>query len=147
MKNTKYPIYIFGNQFLKKVLPEIKDTKRTIDIIVFVWTFQLNDLNDPITILIKELQEALGRGVRVRILVNSESMGQVLNKCGFRVRVLYTSKLMHPKVMILDNNKAIVGSHNYSMSAFTQNLEVSVISTLDGENNELSTFFTHLWGV
>jgi len=143
----EYPILIFGNQFIKKVLPEISRAKKSIDILVFFWTFQLHDLNDPVTLLVKELQDALGRGVKVRVLVNNDSVGAILENCGFEVRHCYTSKLMHPKVMLLDCETAVIGSHNYTMSGFTMNMEVSCIVKLNGQNNELSTFFNNLWGV
>jgi phosphatidylserine/phosphatidylglycerophosphate/cardiolipin synthase-like enzyme len=142
-----YPTLIFGNQFIKKVLPEIKLCKKNIDILVFFWSFSLHDMSDPVSLLVKELQDALGRGVRVRVLVNNHKVGAMLEQCGFDTRHCYTSKLMHPKVMILDDKKAVIGSHNYTMSGFTLNMEVSAIIDLNGADNELSTFFTHLWGV
>lgn len=142
-----YPKLVIGNKFIKMVCPEIMLAKKNIDIIVFFWTLNLTDLNDPVTILIKELQNALGRGVRVRVLVNNDGVGAKLEQCGFDIRHCYTSKLMHPKAMIIDNEIAVIGSHNYTMSGLTVNMEISVISKLNGQDNELSTFFNHLWGV
>lgn len=141
------PKFIIGDRFVKTVCPLIKDSKKIIDIIVFYWTLSLNDLNDPVTIIIKELQEALGRGVVVRILVNNYKIGDKLSACGFRVRHCYTSKLMHPKVMILDKQTAIVGSHNYTMSGMSLNMEVSVIVKMKSVENDLCTFFNNLWGI
>lgn len=142
-----YPKLICGADFLKKVIPEIKKAQSSIDIIVFYWTFQLSDLNDPVTRLIHELQEAMSRGVRVRVLVNGDTIGHHLSLCGFDVRHCYTSKLMHPKAMLIDKKTAVVGSHNYTMSGFTLNMEISVIFQFPDEDNDLSTFFKNLWGV
>lgn len=142
-----FPIFVLGDKFLKKVCPFIDGAVSSIDIIVFYWTFNLSDLNDPVSILLKTLQDATSRGVRVRVLVNNERVGATLDKLGFDVRMLYTSKLMHPKVMIIDNLVCIVGSHNYTMSALSQNWEVSVINKLDGQNNDLVAFFSRLWGI
>lgn len=142
-----YPKLIFGNQFVKKVCPEIRDAKNSIDIIVFFWTMNLTDLNDPVTLLIRELQDALNRGVKIRILGNNDSVLLKLEQCGFETKHCYTSKLMHPKCMLIDNETAVIGSHNYTMSGLTFNMEISTIIKLNGQNNELSTFFNHLWGV
>lgn len=138
---------IIGDKFLRKVIPHINSARESIDIIVFYWTFSIGDLEDPVTRLILALQEAVKRGVTVRILCNSFATGDRLTSCGFRVRHLYTSKLMHPKVMILDNEKAVIGSHNYTTSGFTQNMEVSVIVPLKDDKNVLTTFFNNLWGI
>lgn len=137
---------ILGNKFLKKVLPLIENAKKRIDIVVFFWSFSMNDLNDPATRLVKALQDAVGRGVEVRVLVNSDAVGVRLLQCGFRVRNIYSSRLMHPKVMIIDNQMAVIGSHNYTSAGLSQNLEVSCIIELTEKDNELVEFFNHLWG-
>ncbi len=146
-KQIMYPKLVCGADFLKKVLPEIRLAKSSIDIIVFYWTFSLADENDPVTRLIKELQDALGRGVKVKILVNNDTIGMWLDKAGFDVRHCYTSKLMHPKAMLIDKKTAVIGSHNYTMSGFTLNMEISVITQFPDVDNDLSTFFKNLWGV
>lgn len=144
---NNYPQIIFGADFVKKVLPHIVSAREKIDIIVFFWSFNINDLNDPVTRLIAGLQDAVGRGVEVRVLVNSFSVGDRLTKCGFRVRHCYTSKLLHPKVMIIDGEKAVLGSHNYTVSGLTLNMEVSAIIPLDPDKNDLVTWFNNLWGI
>lgn len=138
---------IIGNEFLKKVIPRIDSARESIDIVVFFWSFNEHDTTHPVSKLVLALQNALGRGVKVRICVNSENVLAQLYKMGFQCRHIYASKLMHPKVMIIDNEIAVIGSHNYTMSGLTLNLEVSCIVKLNGETNELSTFFSHLWGV
>ena len=47
--------------------------------------------------------------------------------------------------MIIDNEIAILGSHNYTMSAFTINYEVSVIIQDKEVVNRLKTYFENLW--
>lgn len=142
-----YPQIILGNKFLKKVIPQIEQAQKSIDIIVFFWSFSEHDINDPVSRLVLALQKAQARGVKVRVCVNSEAVLAKLSNMGFNVRHIYVSKLMHPKVMIIDNITAIIGSHNYTMSGLSLNLEVSCIVKLDGDNNELLTFFSSLWGV
>lgn len=138
---------IIGNTFLKKVLPLIKNAEKTIEIIVFYWSFDYNDEKDSASKLVKELQNAIGRNVKVKILVNSEAVAERLYKCGFDVRNIYSSRLMHPKVMILDKKIAVIGSHNYTMAGFENNLEVSYIVDLETSENDLQYFFNHLWGI
>lgn len=142
-----YPQIIYGNEFLKKVIPHINASRESIDILVFYWTFSINDLNDPVTRLISALQAAMGRGVVVRVLVNNDRVGDSLVALGFRVRHCYTSKLMHPKVMIIDSMKAVLGSHNYTTSGLTQNMEVSCVIPIERNNSDLQTWFNNLWGI
>jgi phosphatidylserine/phosphatidylglycerophosphate/cardiolipin synthase-like enzyme len=47
--------------------------------------------------------------------------------------------------MLLDNETAILGSHNYTQSAFTMNLELSVVLFRPPEIGRLILFFDNLW--
>ena len=104
-------------------------------------------MHHPVTKLLNSLKAARERGVQVRVLHMHEPTAKVLSDFGFEVKRVYTRKLMHCKMMLIDGRYAIVGSHNYTLSAFTENLEVSIAVDLMNEENELQAFFTNRWGV
>jgi len=47
--------------------------------------------------------------------------------------------------MIIDGKLAILGSHNYTMSAFTKNLELSVVLDDEETLGILGEYFKDLW--
>jgi len=56
-----------------------------------------------------------------------------------------TKGLMHTKLMLIDNEIAILGSHNYTMNAFTINYEVSVIIREKEVIERLKQYFDNIW--
>lgn len=142
-----FPLTIIGSEFVEKVLPLVEEAKHTIDIIVFDWRLPVDAHPNPVAELLFALQKAVTRGVAVRVLVSNEAVGARLKKYGFEVQHLYTPKLMHCKLMLLDKVVAVIGSHNYTISAFTQNLEVSVAVHLKYAENDVALYFRNLWGI
>lgn len=141
------PEVVIGSRFLEKVLPRIAEARDTIDIMVFDWRIEDTPTDSPVQHLVSALHDATTRGVRVRILVNSEKVRIILKRFGFHVRVVYTRKLMHCKFMLIDEVLLITGSHNYTLSAFTLNHELSVIVYLEKPQNDANLYFANLWGV
>ena len=137
---------IFGNQFPLKVIPEIDNAKISIDIIVFDWRWYFDDIGNPVQKFNQALIRASKRGVKIRAVTNMDDVIDVLKKNGIACMKPLTKKLIHPKLMIIDSKILIIGSHNYTQSAFTTNYEVSIM-VLEPENlQELKTFFNNLYG-
>lgn len=140
------PMTIIGPHFVQKVLPLLGQAKNFIDIIVFDWRLPVGTDDNPVADLLAGLSQAKERGVSVRVLVSNIAVGEGLKKYGFEVRNVHAKKLMHCKLMLLDKKVAVIGSHNYTISAFSQNMEASVAVRFADEDNELNRFFTNLWG-
>lgn len=147
MTSVVGPQVIIGKRFLPAVTLLIEDAKQTIDIIIYDWRIRPTQTHYPGTVLLHALQAAATRGVRVRVLTSSATIVQQLRYTGLECKILYTEKLMHAKMMLIDGRKAIVGSHNYTQSAFTSNLEISLAVQLEHADNDLSQYFKNLWGV
>lgn len=138
---------IIGPRFVGIVSPLINEAKHFIEIIVFDWRLPLNGTDNPVANLLLALQKAKERGVVVRVLVSNAAIGEQLQLLGFEVKMVYTRKLMHCKLMLIDRKLAVIGSHNYTLSAFTQNLEASIAVELPSIENDFSRFYSNLWGV
>jgi phosphatidylserine/phosphatidylglycerophosphate/cardiolipin synthase-like enzyme len=85
------------------------------------------------------------RGVKVRVIANNDEIMNVLKQVGCDVKRLLTAKLVHPKMMIIDNKIAVTGSHNYTQSAFQMNYEISMILQGQEEIQRLMEFFNNLF--
>jgi len=137
---------IIGSQFPKVVIPLIDKAKFSIDIVVFDWRWYPQDPGASVQLFNQAIVRASRRGVKVRAIANNDEIVNILNQNGCQAKRLLTSKLVHPKIMIIDEETAITGSHNYTQSAFQMNYEVSMILHGREEIQRLIDFFKNLYG-
>ena len=138
---------LIGPKFVPGVVPLIEGAKRTIDIIIFDWRLYKGQTNHPVMRLTAALCLAVARGVRVRVLGSNGLTRAQLETMGIKTKQLFSNKLVHAKIMCLDGNIAVIGSHNYTQSAFSRNLEVSLVVDLGGAAVHFESYFNNLWGV
>lgn len=136
---------IIGKEFANEVVPLIKSAKKNIDIIVFDWRWYHNQIGSEIQRFNHALIIARRKSVKIRAITNPFGTIAVLSKLGIQTKKPITKGLIHTKLMLIDNNTAIIGSHNYTMNAFTINYEVSVIITEQKAVERLQQYFNNLW--
>ncbi len=136
---------IIGKEFPIKVIPLINEAKKTIDIIVFDWRWYPQDIGNSVQIFNQAIILATRRGVVIRVIANNDEIINILNQNGCKAKKILTKKLVHSKIMIIDGRTAIIGSHNYTQSAFQMNLELSVILDDFEKIADFSNFFTNLY--
>lgn len=134
-----------GSQFPKIVIPLIEEAKSSIDIIVFDWRWYENDSGAICQLFNQAILRASSRGLKIRAMVNCDDVIKILRSAGIDAKKLITSKLVHCKLMIIDETIVITGSHNYTQSAFQTNLELSVILKNCAIQNSFQEFYNHLW--
>jgi len=136
---------IIGSQFPQKVIPLINEAKKSIDIIVFDWRWYPNDPGNAVQLFNQTIVRAVRRGVCVRVITNSQEIVEILKNVGVQAKKLLTKNLVHAKIMIIDENLVVIGSHNYTQHAFQMNYELSVILR-DAENiSDFPNYFNKLW--
>jgi len=139
------PLAILGRKYPDVVIPLINSADSTIDIVVFDWRVYMGDSAGAIQDFNNAIFSAIERGVVVRALVNNDSVRAYLQQRGVVVKNYVSFKLLHTKMMIVDSNKIILGSHNYTQNAFTMNEEVSVYFKLSSKKNDFLDYFNRLW--
>lgn len=136
---------LIGPQYASELIFELEKVKKDISIIMYVWTKYPDDpFCDPsrITSLILDAHR---RGLKVRILTNFSATCDWLCSLGLNARLIAGSRIVHAKMVILDSNKIFVGSHNFSRSAMTSNIEVSTLHTDFSDVDPLLRYFNSLW--
>ncbi len=136
---------IIGNDFHRKVIPLIDGARHTISIIVFDWRWYPDQLGHPVQLFNNSLVRAVKRGVDIKAIVNFSSIEKILRDCGIKVKHPISKNVIHVKLMIIDDETVILGSHNYTQNAFTMNHEVSLILENFEKVGELNNFFQGLW--
>lgn len=141
------PVAIIAQNFPKIVLPLISNAKHSIRVITFDWRWYSPVSGSPVGLFNVELIKAKARGVDVRCLVNNDEVVSNLNSAGCKARKINTKKLLHTKMILIDDCQLIIGSHNLTHNAFCMNEEASVFVTLSNPQNDFSTYFDALYGL
>lgn len=145
MNGQMKPTFIFGSDFNSIVLPLLSNAKEEILLVIFDWRFESLEAKTAIQLFNRAIIDASQRGVIVRAVVNHRGVAQRLLNLGIKAKVLESQRLLHTKMLLIDGKKVIVGSHNYSQSAFTSNYELSVFFDFFENVDELITYFNNLW--
>ncbi len=140
-----YPDIIIGSKYVDKVIPLVQAAKDNIKVIVFDWRVYPYGTTHPVMRLTDSFLEAKNRNVDIKCLVNTSAIVMSLRRLGLNAQTLYSDKLVHAKILIFDDCRAVVGSHNLTQNGLTHNLEVSTIIELNPDENHLVDYFNNLW--
>jgi len=136
---------IIGSEYPKKVIPLIDEAKHTIRMCMFDWRWYKDDFAHPVSLFNSALLRAHRRGVKVRILTNYAEVIDFVTSLGFNAKKWPEKSLLHSKFLIFDDKICVIGSHNITQSAFTSNMETSIILTDDDDVKRFSSYFDTLW--
>lgn len=136
---------IIGKGFPQKVIPFIDGAKKSIKIVVYDWRWYSNDPGNSVQLFNQSIIRAVRRGVKVQAIANNEEVVSVLKENGIIAKKIEAKGLIHAKLMMIDNDIVITGSHNYTHSGFVVNQELSVALTECGNIDDFNDFFDSLW--
>jgi len=136
---------IIGREFPKRAIPLIDHAVNTIDIIVFDWRWYPQDPGASVQLFNQSILRAVRRGVKIKVIANNDQIINVLKSEGCQAKKLITKSLVHCKLMIIDEQIMITGSHNYTENAFQMNLELSVLLDDSWAIRQALAFFNNLF--
>lgn len=147
---SSYPaevVNISGKKYYPAVLKEIKEAKESIYMVMFLVSYNPNVSDSPVADLLNELIKAKKRGVKITVILDrnfdfkirayAESYSlerkniwafQKLKEAGINIFYdeLYT--YTHAKALVIDKEKIIMGSANWSKAAFQKNNEINILA-------------------
>lgn len=141
------PLPIIAGQYPRVVIPLVEQALSSISIIVYDWRFYPTQPSHPVSKFNLALADAVRRGVKVRALVNNRGVLNALVTMGCQAHSLETKRMLHTKLMIFDNQKIVIGSHNLTQNAFTTNEEASCLFVIPKDDNQFVKYFNNLWQV
>ena len=136
---------IIGKEFADKIIPLIEQAKKSIDIIVYDWKWYPDQVGSAIQRFNNAIISAAKKGKQVRVITTSPYIDNILSELNIKTKKWSSRKTLHTKLTVIDNKIAILGSHNYTMNAFTINYEVSVIIQEEATVKRLNQYFNNLW--
>lgn len=126
METKKIDIAI-GRQFPGKVIPLIDNAKKSISVMVYDWRWYPDMIGARVQLFNNAIVRANQRGLDVKAVIWNRGIERILKEAGIKVKWIGQSRLMHVKLIIIDDLISIIGSHNYTKTAFDLNYEASVI--------------------
>jgi len=118
---------VVGRDYPKKVIPLIKAAERSISILVFDWRWYDDQPGSQIQLFNNAIVNSVKRGVCVRATIFKGDTWRVFKNLGINAKKLDSSHVLHVKLIIIDSKIVVLGSHNFTKSAFDLNYEASVI--------------------
>jgi len=131
---------ISDRAYEKAVIDLLDNAKDSITISMFMINPGENDRH-TINRLMKDLKEALERGVAVQIYFNTKEWGDdsllseiyknkafdLLREKGAEIYPVHSRYRLHDKMIIVDSRFVVIGSANWTASALTDNFETTVL--------------------
>lgn len=119
---------IVDGEYAKSAAQFVDDAKSEIRLCAYAWRWYENEPEIDIQKLNVALLRAHMRGVKVRALVDTIATRDMLVALGFNCRSVINTRMLHTKAICVDDRTIIIGSHNMTKRATTDNYEMSIVS-------------------
>ena len=145
-----------ATDYPKVVIPLIQSAGQSMDIMMYEWKWYTHENAGGVEHFNLAVQAAARRGVKVRVLLNIESMGHAITKinsrteqflrlAGCEVKFGQIGVATHAKILIMDGRVLVLGSHNISKGSFSRNQEASIIVYGGEAVRPYSDYFNLIW--
>lgn len=136
---------IVDNEYAEIAADFVRAAHSEIRICAYAWRWYENEPEIDIQKLNVELLRAHGRGVTVRCLVDTEKMVQTFTTLGFNARCVVNTRMLHTKAIGVDTKTLILGSHNMTKRATTDNYEMSLLTQEFHVVAGYNDYFDRMW--
>ncbi len=145
-----------AGDYATQVVPLIGACQQSLDILMYEWKWYTHESAGGVEKFNLAVQAAARRGVKVRVLLNIESMGHAITKintrteqylrlAGVDVKFGNIGVATHAKLLIMDKRVMVLGSHNISKGSFSKNQEASIIVEGGEAIRPYLDYFELLW--
>jgi phosphatidylserine/phosphatidylglycerophosphate/cardiolipin synthase-like enzyme len=135
---------IIGREYPKKVIELVKNSKKYINILIYDWRWYDGEQGSRIQKFNNEIIRASQRGVKITSIVNNDFVCTALQNCGIDIKRVNSHRTMHIKMIIIDDEYLLLGSHNLTKNAFELNHEISSLSDDQNSITKCNNFFQNL---
>lgn len=146
---VKQPVWattlVIDSAYTDVAIQTIRAASIELRLCAYAWRWYENEPEIGIQRLNMELLRAVKRGVVVRCLVDTEILRAQMRARGFDVRAVHRRRMLHTKAICADNERLIIGSHNLTKRANTDNYEMSVLSTEFEVCTQFVEYFDKIW--
>lgn len=136
---------LIGSKYADELLEKINSANDSIYIVMYDWRFYVDNPSHLISLINQALYRAVGRGVDVKAVVNNETIKNNLDTIKVKSKYVNSSRVLHSKVVIIDNKILFIGSHNLTSNAVNNNLESSILVDIPDGDTRIIDYFNNLY--
>lgn len=136
---------VIDDEYAAIVAEYVRTAESEIRICAYDWRWYEMEPELGIQKLNVELFAARHRGVRVRVLVDNAVQVAKLAALGFDARSVMNTRMLHTKALCFDARTIVIGSHNMTKRAITQNYEMSLINQEPQVVLGFIDYFDRMW--
>lgn len=136
---------LIGDKYGKRLVQLFDEAEKTIEIVMFEWRWYRSDPGNPMQMVNAALVRAARRGVIVRVVTSNKDVVEILKGCKILARKGTQRGYLHSKLVIIDNEVLVMGSHNFTGSALNKNIETSMLIPCLASVQNFKDFFNRLW--
>lgn len=136
---------VVNREYLDVARKLVSNTKSELRIFAYAWRDYPHKPESKIQSFNVAIAQAVRRGVVVRAIVDNETIYNSLSARGVQCRYVPGNLSMHAKVLAGDRKDILLGSHNLTMRAFEDNIEVSILCHEFEAVEQFCTYFDKLW--
>lgn len=147
------------DEYAASFVSDVADAKKSVECALFMFKtsgYDMNNLEEPVPLIIGALTDAAARGVEVTIIFEksdkkddlsneyNKKTADYLQKRGVNTLFDKEDKKLHAKLCLIDDRIIYTGSHNFTYSAMKRNSESSarIVSAQDAE--EIKKYFKQI---
>ena len=150
LKKAPYVEVLNDANYTKRVLPLISKANESVLVIMYVAKYDPDDPADPANDILEALVNASERGVSVRVILEGDvstnnETARFLSSHGVDVRYDPDGITTHSKLVVIDGEFVVLGSHNWTESALAYNHETSILLKSEKIADVYESYFESLW--
>lgn len=149
-------LLLTDNEFLPQAKALVESAKGSIYLSTFKAELTTKPRGIALLHFFKVLMLKAKEGVQIRFLINWNSKRHAcpktnlyvmteLKKANIKIRLLKNNRCCHAKILLVDKERAIIGSHNLSIKSCHNNFEMSFVISDPGEIHKLSNVYDSSW--
>lgn len=119
--------------------------KSEIRVCAYAWRWYENEPDISIQKFNVELLRQAQGGRSVKILCDTEKMADGLRSKGFNARSVVRTRMLHTKAVCIDRRSLVIGSHNLTKRANTDNYEMSVVTQENWVIEQFIDYYDRIW--
>ena len=136
---------VLSSQFTKRLISLLDEAHESVYIFMFDWRWYKNDFSCDVSQINQALVRAVRRGVIVQTLLNYDEIVPVLKSVGINAKKYNFKHLLHAKSIVIDREVIVLGSHNLTQNAMTNNVEMSLIVSDSELAGRIIKYFENIW--
>lgn len=136
---------VIDDEYCTIVADFVRNATTDIRLCAYAWRWYENEPEIGIQKLNIELLLARQRGVKVRCLVDNLTQKELFRTLGFDVRSVINTRMLHTKAVCIDTRTLVLGSHNMTKRATTDNYEMSILTQEYEPCAQYADYFDRIW--